>query len=154
MPMLLLSLEANSGALADGGGRLSDEARQPRTNKLQRILQAASVRGGESQRGLDRRRRTPKRIDGEILLPACRCRCRTWWRRRPRRHAGLSLRPAHVGCLPRSGVCARAPPSFCLLSPRVILIHQPFAHLPLAVDSPSPLGRDPPLLSTCLLWPT
>lgn len=75
MPMLLLSLEANSGALADGGGRLSDEARQPRTNKLQRILQAASVRGGESQRGLDRRRRTPKRIDGEILLPACRCRC-------------------------------------------------------------------------------
>lgn len=63
MPMLLLSLEANSGALADGGGRLSDEARQPRTNKLQRILQAASVRGGESQRGLDRRRQAYAQAD-------------------------------------------------------------------------------------------
>lgn len=50
-----------------GGWRLSDEARRTRTNKLQRILQVASVRGGESQRGLEvgpPEAYAPKRIDG------------------------------------------------------------------------------------------
>lgn len=166
--MLLLSLEANSGALADGGGgggSLTKHGDLARINCRESCRQPP--RAEERARGdwTAGGRRTPKRIDGEILLPACRCRCRTWWRRRPRRHAGRhatrprrTLSPPRARGVPatRSGVCARAPPSFCLqccrLGSSLSTNHLRTCHLP-STHRPHLEGTRP-FLRAYGLWPT